>query len=129
LCQANSPFCPLQHVLAKLRAELEGRREKLYKCCKRFGHLAQNCRNKKEAEKGVTTSQNKFKVLSNRVMQCEVEGKEIRRQEEVRRVECFKYREEEHKCREYPLWKEIKKRRVEERVAYMAMPQKVQQME
>jgi len=43
--------------------------------------------------------QNKFEVLSSRVMQCGVEGKEIRRQEKVRRVECFKCGEERYKYR------------------------------
>jgi len=40
--------------LTKLREELEGRRGKLYQCCKRFGHLAYNCRSKKEEKKGAT---------------------------------------------------------------------------
>jgi len=41
-----------KHALAKLREELEGRKRKLCRSCKRFGHLAQNCRNRKEGEKG-----------------------------------------------------------------------------
>jgi len=68
-----------RHALAKLRAELEERKGKIYWCCKRFGYLAQNYRNKKEAGKGVITPQNIFEVLSSRVMQCGVEGKTIRR--------------------------------------------------
>jgi len=59
--------------------------------------------NKKEAEKEVMRSQNKFEVLSSRVIQCGVEEKEIRRQKKVRRVECFKYGEKGHKCRKYLL--------------------------
>jgi len=39
-------------ALAKLRVELEGRKGKLYRSCKGFRHLARNCRNKKEGEKG-----------------------------------------------------------------------------
>jgi len=58
-------------------------------------------------------SQNKFEVLSSRVMQCGVEEKKIRRQKEVKRVECFKCGEKGHKCRECLLWK---KRRIKERV-------------
>jgi len=50
-------------------------------------------------------SQNKFEVLSSRVMQCGVEKKEIRRQKEVKRIECFKCGEKGHKCRECLLWK------------------------
>jgi len=65
--------------------------------------------------------QNKFEVLKSKVMQCGVEGKMIR---SVRvAVECFKCREEGHKCRECPLW--VKK----EKVARVARPQKAQQKE
>jgi len=52
-----------KHALAKLRVELEGRKEKLCRSCKRFRHLAQNCRNRREEEKGAETPQNKFEVL------------------------------------------------------------------
>jgi len=41
-----------KRALAKLKAELEGRRERIYQCCRRFGYLACNCRNKNEEEKG-----------------------------------------------------------------------------
>jgi len=56
------------HALAKLRAELEEREGKIYQCCKGFEYLAQNCRNKKEARKGVIIPQNRFEVLSSRVI-------------------------------------------------------------
>jgi len=52
-----------KHALAKLRAELEGRRGKLCRSCKGFRHLVQNCRNGKEEEKGAEMPQNKFEVL------------------------------------------------------------------
>jgi len=58
-------------------------------------------------------------------MQCGLEKRTIRRQEEVRRVECFKCEEKGHKCRECPLWKKVERKGVE-RAACMAMPQKVQ---
>jgi len=50
----------------------------------------------------VAIPQNKFKVLSTRVMQCGVEERMIRSMGIA--VRCFKCGEEEHKCREYPLW-------------------------
>jgi len=58
-----------KHALTKLRAELEGRKGKLCRCYKKFGHLAQNCRNKRREEKGTVVPQNKFEVLKSRVMQ------------------------------------------------------------
>jgi len=66
-----------KHSLAKLREELEERKEKLCFGCKGFGHLAQNCRKQKETGKEVMISQNKFEVLRSRVMQCRVEEKMI----------------------------------------------------
>jgi len=88
--------------LAKLREELERRRGKLCRCCKEFGYLAQNCRSKREGEKGTIVPQNKFEILKNREMQCGVEERTIRRQEIVE-VKCFKCRKKGHKYREYLL--------------------------
>ena len=89
--------------LTKLREELERRKGKLCFSCKKFGHLAQNCRNKKVEEKRKMTPHNKFEVLVSRVIRY---GIEVRRQEmyeeERRIVECFKYRRKRHKCRECP---------------------------
>jgi len=67
-----------KRALAKLRAELEGRKGKLCRGCKKFGHLARNCRNKRREEKGTVVPQNKFEVLSSRVMQCGVEERVVR---------------------------------------------------
>jgi len=57
-----------KHALAKLRTELEGKRERICQCCKRFKHLTHNYRNKKEEVKGKPIPQNKFKVIASRVM-------------------------------------------------------------
>jgi len=90
-----------KHALTSLRAKLEGKKEQECWSCKGFRHLARNCRNKKEKEKRRTTPQNKFEVLSSRVMQCDVKERMIRKQEIVK-VECFKCREKGHKYRECP---------------------------
>jgi len=110
-------------ALAKLREELEGRKGKLCRCCKGFRHLARNCRNKNKEEKGATMPQNKFEVLSSRVMQCGVEERVVRSMRTIV-VRCFRCREEGHKCRECPLWIKGRKR---EKVVYVAKPQKTQQ--
>jgi len=95
-------------ALAKLRAELKERKGKLCRCCKKFRHLAQNCRNKNEKEKGATMSQNKFEILSSRVMQYGVEEKTIRSMRMVE-VKYFKCGEEGHKCRWCLSWKKEKR--------------------
>ena len=68
-----------QHALAKLKAKIEGRERRVYWGCRRFGHLARNCRNMKEA-KGKLVPQNRFEVIISRVMQCGA-----RKQAKVRR--------------------------------------------
>ena len=105
LDQYNSLMSSLlkeRHSLTKLREELEGKKGKLCRRCKGFGHLACNYRNKRERKKGTVAPQNKFEILRSRVMQCGVEEQVVRRQGSVV-VECFKCGEEEHKCREYLL--------------------------
>jgi len=62
-----------KRTLTKLRAELEGRKGKLCRCYKKFGHLARNCRNKERKGKGGATPKNKFEILLSRMMQCGVE--------------------------------------------------------
>ena len=86
-----------KRALAKLRVELEGRKRKLCRSCKGFGHLARNCRNKNEEGKGAATPQNKFEILSSRVMQCGVEERMVR---SVRTsvTRCFQCGDEGHKC-------------------------------
>jgi len=90
-----------KHALAKLRVELEGRKGKLCWYCKKFGYLAQNCRNRIEEEKGVETPQNKFEILKSRVIQCGVEERVVR-SVRVEAVRYFKCGEEGHKCRWCP---------------------------
>ena len=129
--QLMSNLLKERHSLAKLREKLEERKGKLYQCCKKFGHLAHNCRNRKEGEEGTIVLQNKFEVLKSRVMQCRVEERTIRRQEVIV-VECFKCGEQGHKCKECPLWRKMKKERrlrriEEEKAVHVVMPQKTQQ--
>ena len=85
-------------TLAKLRVELEERKGKLCRSYKGFGHLAQNCRNKREEKKGTEMPQNKFEVLKSRVMQYGVEERVVRSMR-MEVVKCFKCGEEGHKCR------------------------------
>jgi len=88
-----------KHALALLRAKLEGKQEREYWKCRRFGDRAQHCR-KEEEKKGKLTPQNKFEILASKVMRC---GVELRRQEVKReewRVQYYKCRKEGHKCRE-----------------------------
>ena len=117
-----------KHALAKLRAKLEEKKERECWSCKRFGHLAQNCRNEKEKEERGTAPKNKFEMLSSRVMQCDVRETMIRKQETVE-VKCFKCGEKGHKCRVCPIWKGEKKLQMVEKAARVAIPQKVQQKE
>jgi len=67
-----------KYALTKLRVELEGRR-RVCRCCKGFRHLAQNCRNRDGEEKRGMVPQNKFEVLSSRVIQYDVRETTIRR--------------------------------------------------
>jgi len=52
-------------ALTKLRAELEEREERECFKYRKFGHLAYNCRNRVEGEKGKLISKNKFEVLAS----------------------------------------------------------------
>jgi len=110
-----------KRALAKLRAELKGRKGKLCRCCKKFGHLACNCRNRKEGEKVAEMPQNKFEVLKSRIIQYGVEEKTIRSIRVV--VRCFKCGEEGHKCRECLLWQK------QARVAHSVQGKAHQQVE
>jgi len=62
-----------KRALTKLRVELERRKGKMCFSCKRFRHLACNCRNKEKEGKRMLVPQNRFEVLSSRVMRCGIE--------------------------------------------------------
>jgi len=96
-----------KHVLAKLRAELEGREGRICRKYGKFRHLARKCRSEK-GQKKKTIAVNRFEVLGSRVIQCGV--REVRRQEIVREVvRCFGCEEEGHKKWECPKRKEKKR--------------------
>jgi len=66
-----------RRALAKMRSELEEREGRKCWGCKRFGHLAKNCRIKGgRMEERKKKSTNRFEALASRVMQCGV--KEVR---------------------------------------------------
>ena len=107
-----------QCALTKLRAELEGRDRRKCWSCKKFRHLACNCRNKNEKKKGEPIPRNKFEVLSSRVMRCEVrEEVRIKRNEMVEEVKCFRCWGVGHFKWECPNI-EVEKKRKEERLVY-----------
>jgi len=116
------------HTLAKLRAEIEGREGRVCWRCRKFGHLACNCRNKKEEEKGKPILQNRFEVIVSRVMQYGVRGEvKVRKQETVEEgVQCFRCQRMGHYKWECPNIKEKKKRRSKEATCVVSL-QKVQQ--
>ena len=97
-----------RRALAELRAELEGRKERICRKCEWFGHLAQRCRGKEEQKKIVN---NRFEALGSRVMQCGV--REVRRQEtEKEVVKCFGCGKEGHKKWECPRKRESEREEV-----------------
>jgi len=57
-----------KHALASLRAKIEEKKDRECWSYKRFGHLAHNCRNKREEGKRTLVPQNRFKVLLSKVM-------------------------------------------------------------
>jgi len=57
----------------------------MYWECRKFRHLAHNCRNKKEEAKGKLVFQNIFEIIASRVMQCEVkEEVKVKKQKTVK---------------------------------------------
>ena len=72
---------------------MEGRKKRKCWNCRKFGHLAYNCRTKREKEKRREEKpQNKYKVLTTRVMQYGVRDKiKVRQQEKKKEVKYFRY--------------------------------------
>ena len=114
------------HALAKLRAEIEEKEERVCWRCRKFGYLAYNCRNMKEA-KGKLVSQNRFEVIASRVIQCGVRKEaKVKRQKIVEeRVQYFRCQRIGHYKWECPNTKVKRKKRREEEVVCMAKPQKM----
>ena len=100
----------------------------MYQKCRKFGHLAYNCRNKKKKAKGKLIPQNKFEVITSRVIQCGVKKEvKVRKQEIVEEeIQCFRYWGVEHYKWEYLSIKVEKERRRSEKVACVGSLQKVQ---
>jgi len=78
-----------RYALTKLRAELERRKERIYRKYEKFRHLAWRCRNGEEQKKKAVVG-NKFKVLGSWVMQCGI--REVRRQEVVKEEVKYCYK-------------------------------------
>jgi len=117
-----------QCILTMLKAEIEGKEERICWECKRFGHLARNCRNKKGEAKEKLIPQNKFEVIASRVMQCRVkEEVGIKQQEMVEEVKCFRYWGVGHYKWECPNIEVERKRRRKEEAVHVVRPQKAQQ--
>ena len=105
---------------------MEGEKGRYCWSCKKFGHLACNCRNKRKEEKGKTVPQNKFEVLASRVMQCGVRREvEVRCQEVEEEVRCFRCWGVGHFKWECPNI-EVERQRRKEEAAHVARPQKEQ---
>ena len=69
---------------------------------RKFGHLAHNYRNREQEKKERSTLQNRFKVLTSRVMRCGLRREvKVRKQEVVEEVQCFRYRRTGHRKWEY----------------------------
>jgi len=100
-----------RRALTKMRSELEGREGRKFWECKRFSHLAKNCRNKGGRVEEKKKSTNRFETLTSRVMQCGV--RELRRQEMIREeIKCFGCGEKGHKKWECPNMKKNKEKAV-----------------
>jgi len=95
--------------------------------CKRFGHLACNCRNKKWEKKEKLILQNKFEVIASRVIYCRVrEEVKVRRQEITEKVKYFRCWSVGHLKWKYPNIEVEKKKRREKEAVHVARLQKVQ---
>ena len=76
-------------------------------------HSLRPYRNREQEKKGRSTLQNRFEVLASRVMRCGLRGEvKVRRQEVVKKVQCFRCRGTRHCKWECPnIAVEKKKRR------------------
>jgi len=56
------------------RVQLERRQERECWSCRKFRHLACNCRTKKGKKEKKEKSQNRYEILAVRIMQCRLRG-------------------------------------------------------
>jgi len=56
------------YALAKLKTVIEDRKKRVYWKYRKFRYLAYNCKNRKKKTKEKPISQNKFKMIANRMM-------------------------------------------------------------
>ena len=114
------------YTLAKLRAEIEEREERVCWECKKFGHLACDYRDRKGEIKGKPIPQNKYEVIASRIMQCEVREEVKRQKIKEKKVQYFRYWGMGHYKWECPNIEAKKEKRRREKIVYTVSLQKMQ---
>ena len=118
-----------KQVLALLRAQLEGRRERECWSYRKFRHLVYNYRTKKEEKKEKREKpQNKYEMLATRVMQYRVRDEiKVRWQKRIKKAKYFRCWEVGHCKWECPNIEVKREKRKSKQMACMVGLQKAQQ--